>query len=170
MKTLFLNGSDRLSRADLRAAGTLPAEVISAAQAIVDDVRERGDEAVRAYTLRFDGSCPESFRVSDDAIAAARAAVASEFLAALEHAAAQIREFHEKEFEREQSWTYERANGVRLGVRVLPVSSAAISVSTKRNGGRCGSSSTPGLLYVFLNCGISMMYLALSLELGAFSF
>ncbi len=128
MKTLFLNGSDRLSRADLRAAGALPAEVCNAAQAIVDDVRDRGDEAVRDYTLRFDGSCPESFRVADEAVAAARAAVAPEFLAALEHAAAQIREFHEKELEREQSWTYERTNGVRLGVRVLPVSSAAIYV------------------------------------------
>ncbi|MBQ3338790.1 MAG: histidinol dehydrogenase, partial [Atopobiaceae bacterium] len=138
MKTLFLNGSDRLSRADLRAAGTLPADVIAAAQAIVDDVRERGDEAVRAYTLRFDGSCPDSFRVPDDAIAAARASVSPEFLAALEHAAAQIREFHAHELERERSWTYERANGVRLGVRVLPVSSAAIYVP----GGRAQYPST----------------------------
>ena len=138
MKTMVLAGSDRLTRADLRAAGTLPASVISAAQAIVDDVRERGDEAVRAYTLKFDGSCPDSFRVSDDAVASARAAVSSEFLAALEHAAAQIREFHEHELERERSWTYERANGVRLGVRVLPVSSAAIYVP----GGRAQYPST----------------------------
>ena len=103
MKTMVLAGSDRLTRADLRAAGTLPASVISAAQTIVDDVRERGDEAVRAYTLKFDGSCPDSFRVSDDAVASARGAVSSEFLAALEHAAAQIREFHEREREQQMA-------------------------------------------------------------------
>lgn len=138
MKTLVLSGSDRLSRTDLRASGALPAEVCAAAQAIVDDVRQRGDEAVRAYTLRFDGSCPEAFRVPDEAISAACDAVSPEFLAALRHAAAQIREFHEHEFERERSWSYERANGVRLGVRVLPIASAALYVP----GGRAQYPST----------------------------
>ena len=136
MKTLYLNGSDRLSRSDLRAAGALPAEVVASAEAIVADVRERGDEAVREYTTRFDGTCPAEFRVPAEKIAAACDAVGPEFLAALRHAAAQIREFHEHELEHD--WSYERANGVRLGVRVKPVLSAALYVP----GGRAQYPST----------------------------
>ncbi len=136
MKTLYLNGSDRLTRSDLRAAGALPPEVCASAQAIVDDVRARGDEAVRAYTLRFDGACPDEFRVPAEKIAAACEAVGPKFLAALRHAAAQIREFHEHELEHD--WSYERANGVRLGVRVKPVASAALYVP----GGRAQYPST----------------------------
>ena len=136
MKTLYLNGSDRLTRSDLRAAGALPPEVCASAQAIVDDVRARGDEAVRAYTLRFDGACPDEFRVPAEKIAAACEAVGPKFLAALRHAAAQIREFHEHELEHD--WSYERANGVRLGVRVKPVLSAALYVP----GGRAQYPST----------------------------
>lgn len=136
MRMLYLNGSDRLSRSDLRAQGTLPAEVCAAAEAIVADVRERGDEALRAYTLRFDGSCPDRFLVPEEMVSAACAAVDEPFLAALQHAAAQIREFHERELER--SWSYERPNGVRLGLRIAPVSSAALYVP----GGRAQYPST----------------------------
>lgn len=136
MRVLYLNGPDRLSRSDLRVHGALSAEVCAAAEAIVADVRERGDEAVRAYTLRFDGACPDRFRVPDETVGAACAAVDGAFLAALQHAAAQIREFHERELER--SWSYERPNGVRLGLRIAPVASAALYVP----GGRAQYPST----------------------------
>ena len=136
MRTVRLSGDARLSQADLNRSGALPAEVIASAEKIVDDVRGRGDAAVREYCLRFDGACPERFRVSDDLLANALEAVPGEFLAALTHARDQIRDFHERE--REQSWFTTRADGTMLGVKVTPVASAALYVP----GGRAQYPST----------------------------
>ena len=136
MRTVRLSGDARLSQADLNRSGALPAEVIASAEKIVDDVRERGDAAVRECCLRFDGTCPERFRVSDDLLANALEAVPGEFLAALTHARDQIRDFHERE--REQSWFTTRADGTMLGVKVTPVASAALYVP----GGRAQYPST----------------------------
>ena len=136
MRTVRLSGDARLTQADLNRSGALPAEIIASAEKIVDDVRERGDAAVRECCLRFDGTCPERFRVSDDLLANALEAVPGEFLAALTHARDQIRDFHERE--REQSWFTTRADGTMLGVKVTPVASAALYVP----GGRAQYPST----------------------------
>jgi len=136
MRTVTLAAGQKLSNDDLHRSGALPRNVMDAAAAIVDDVRARGDEAVREYTLRFDGSCPAGFCVPDEVVAAARDAVDPEFLSALELAACQIEEFHGLHVA--QSWMSERANGVRLGVRVNPVASAALYVP----GGRAQYPST----------------------------
>ncbi|MBR3328650.1 MAG: histidinol dehydrogenase, partial [Atopobiaceae bacterium] len=57
MRTIALAHGQGLTNEDLRRAGALPREVTDAAAAIVEDVRARGDEAVREYCERFDGSC-----------------------------------------------------------------------------------------------------------------
>ena len=57
MRTVRLSGDARLTQADLNRSGALPAEVIASAEKIVDDVRERGDAAVRECCLRFDRAC-----------------------------------------------------------------------------------------------------------------
>src|SRR5947209_9324736 len=71
-------------------------------RAILDDVRARGDEAVRDVTERYDGVRLEQFEVTEREIAAARAAVSPEFMAAVEAAAENIRAFHEPP--RRESW------------------------------------------------------------------
>ena len=43
-----LTGGRELTDADIKRSGSLPREVMDAAEAIVDDVRENGDAAVRA--------------------------------------------------------------------------------------------------------------------------
>ena len=136
MRTITLTGDERLSRADLERSGALPRSVMDAAEAIVDDVRSRGDAAVREYCLRFDGACPDSFRVPDEVVQGALDMVDPEFLKALTLAANQIREFHERE--REQSWFTTRPDGTILGVKVTPVPSAAVYVP----GGRAQYPST----------------------------
>ncbi|OUO33845.1 histidinol dehydrogenase [Olsenella sp. An293] len=136
MRTVVLEGGRRLTQADLNRAGALPAEVMEAAEKIVADVRARGDVAVRELCVRFDGACPDAFRVPDEALAAALEAVPQEFLAALTQARDQIRDFHERE--REQSWFTARADGTILGVQVTPVASAAVYVP----GGRAQYPST----------------------------
>ena len=136
MRTVTFEGGARLTQADLNRSGVLPAEVMAAAEKIVDDVRERGDAAVRDCCLRFDGACPRSFRVPDELVVGALELVPPEFLAALTQARDQIRDFHERE--REQSWFTTRADGTMLGVKVTPVDSAAVYVP----GGRAQYPST----------------------------
>lgn len=136
MRTVHLASGQKLTSADLHRAGALPREVIEAATAIVDDVRNRGDKAVREYCLRFDGACPAEFRVPNEVVQGALDMVDPAFLDALRHAHRQIREFHEREVE--QSWFTTRADGTILGVKVTPVASAALYVP----GGRAQYPST----------------------------
>ena len=136
MRTVRLSAGQQLTKDELRREGALPREVMESAQAIVDAVREGGDQAVRDYCLKFDGACPQSFRVDESVIQGALDMVDPEFLAALKKAAAQIEEFHHRE--REESWFMTRPNGTVLGVKVTPVASAALYVP----GGRAQYPST----------------------------
>ena len=137
MRTVTLEPGRRLTQADLnRTGGALPAEVVASAEKIVDEVRARGDQAVREFCQRFDGACPDAFRVPDELLAGAAELVDPAFLAALTRAANQIRSFHERELE--QSWFTTRPDGTLLGVQVTPVSSAAVYVP----GGRAQYPST----------------------------
>ena len=83
IREIAITGSRRLTTADLQRAGALPREIEQSAQAIVDDVRERGDAAVRDYCLRFDGACPDSFLVPRSVVEGALDMVDEEFLEAL---------------------------------------------------------------------------------------
>lgn len=136
MRTIELNDGRRLTTADLHRSGALPRAVTDAATAIVEDVRERGDAAVREYCMRFDGACPHAFRVPDEVVRGALDMVDPAFLEALRLAHAQIRDFHEREVE--QSWFTTRADGTILGVKVTPVPSVAVYVP----GGRAQYPST----------------------------
>lgn len=136
MREIILTGDQRLTVRDLRRTGALPRQIEESAQAIVDDVRERGDEAVREYCLRFDKACPSSFLVPQEVVKGSLDLVDPEFIASLKQAHRQIRDFHERE--REQSWFTTRADGTLLGVKVTPVPSAAVYVP----GGRAQYPST----------------------------
>ena len=136
MRTITLSADRGLTTDDLDRTGALPVEVMQAAADIVDDVRARGDEAVREYCLRFDHACPDAFRVPDAVVSAARDMVDPEFMAALEKAHEQIREFHQREAA--QSWFTARADGTILGVKVTPLASVGIYVP----GGRAQYPST----------------------------
>lgn len=61
---------------------------------IFQDVADRGDRALREYTLQFDGVELTDFRVRAADFSAARKMLAKETLAALETAARNIRKFH----------------------------------------------------------------------------
>src|SRR5690606_36162761 len=50
---------------------------------IVEDVRRRGDEALRHWSERIDGTTIETFRVPKEAIAAAAATIPAELFEAL---------------------------------------------------------------------------------------
>jgi histidinol dehydrogenase len=75
-------------------------------RAILEDVRARGDAAVRDATERYDGVRLEQFEVTGAEIAAARASVSPDVLAAVEMAADNIRACHE--LQRRVSWRSRR--------------------------------------------------------------
>jgi len=108
-----------------RPGGFLSAETRDAARLIVEDVRDRGDEALLEYTERFDGVRPDPVRVPEEEVANARRALSAEleesFLAAIEN----VRAFHEREMDR--SWRFERG-GATVGQRVRPLRRAGLYV------------------------------------------
>ena len=125
-----------LNRLDLRGAGNdlrgklpRPAQAtegpVAAVKEILADVRERGDEAVRDLTERFDGVRPEALRVPPADILAARDALDPELRAALEAAAHGIRDFHEQQLVGDH--TYER-DGIVVQGRKVPVDRAGCYV------------------------------------------
>lgn len=61
---------------------------------IIDEVRNRGDAALRDFTLKFDGVKLASLEIGKKAIAGAYREVAPELLSALKLAAERIRSFH----------------------------------------------------------------------------
>src|SRR5688500_11773035 len=62
---------------------------------ICADVRERGADAVREWSLRLDGAEPRRLPITDQTVAEARAQVGDADAEALAFAAAAVRRFHE---------------------------------------------------------------------------
>ena len=71
MRRSILQPREQFTNAHLKRTGAFNAQALTAATAIIEGVRERGDEALRAYTEQFDGGRVEEFRVSQAAIAEA---------------------------------------------------------------------------------------------------
>ncbi len=100
-----------------RSAGENP-QVMSSVSEIIANVRERGDEALREYALKFDGYCPENLFMTEEEKAEIIKKVSPELRATIDRAAENIRAFHEKQ--KQQSWVDVRAGKV-MGQRVLPL-------------------------------------------------
>ncbi len=110
----------------LNRIGAFNADALVAATNIVEDVRTRGDEALREYTAKFDCVEMEQFRVSQDAIDEALAKVDPKVAAAIQHAAKQIRDFHERQ--KQQGWFTLREDGALVGAKIEPLDSVGIYV------------------------------------------
>ena len=136
MKRIVLTADNPFDEGMLERAGTFEPEVIANVSRIIDDVRKRGDEAVREYTKRFDGLDLDDYRVPEDEIDAAFDAVSEEVVESLELAAEHIRLFHEQQ--RRQSWFITRDDGAFLGTKVTPIERVGLYVP----GGRARYPST----------------------------
>jgi sulfopropanediol 3-dehydrogenase len=90
---------------------------------ILADVRQRGDEAVRELSERFDGWSPSDFRLSRAEIDSLVASVSRETIEDIRFAQAQIRNFAEHQRAALKDIEVETLPGVRLGHRNIPVSS-----------------------------------------------
>lgn len=107
---------------DIRAE----ADVESVVDAIIADVRARGDEALRDYAKKFDRAELGDLLVSQAEIEEAFAAVGENFIQTLRMAAANIRHFHEHQVHKD--FVVTDTPGVLLGQKYTPIERAGVYV------------------------------------------
>lgn len=107
---------------DIRAE----ADVESVVDAIIADVRARGDEALRDYAKKFDRAELGDLLVSQAEIEEAFAAVGEDFIQTLRMAAANIRHFHEHQVHKD--FVVTDTPGVLLGQKYTPIERAGVYV------------------------------------------
>ena len=97
-------------------SGEIDRKVTSAVTDILNNVKQNGDDAVREYTLKFDGHMPSKFEISREEIDSSPDKCDRDFILALYKAADNIRDFHARQ--EQQSWLEPKQNGVILGQRI----------------------------------------------------
>lgn len=113
---------EQILNRDIRAEADVEATV----DAIIADVRARGDAALKDYARKFDHAELADLRVSQAEIDEAFAAVEPDFVETLRMAADNIRAFHEQQVHKDI--LFERAPGVLLGQKYTPIEKAGVYV------------------------------------------
>lgn len=128
MKKIYANGTDEKAfLAELnKRAGETNKKVTETVSAIIEDVRENGDTAVKNYTLKFDGNLPQYYEVPREVINDALTEADPEFVTALLNAQENIADFHNRQ--KEQGFIDPKENGVILGQRVRGLSRVGLYV------------------------------------------
>lgn len=116
-----LRPQDILNR-DIRAEE----DVSAAVDAILADVRQNGDAALRRYAEKFNGAALDRLEVTPDEWDAAVDSVDPDFLETLRQAADNIRAFHEKQVH--ENFVLTRPDGVLMGQRYTPIEKVGICI------------------------------------------
>lgn len=95
---------------------------------ILKNVKEKGDEALFAYTREFDKTeiTGETIRVTEEEIKEAYEAVDPALIEVIRKALVNIRSYHEKQ--RQNSWFTTEAKGTMLGQKVTPLERVGVYV------------------------------------------
>lgn len=101
-------------------------EIMEIVNEILREVKERGDEAVKEYTVKFDGQAPEHLEIPRSVLEDAVGECDGEFVEALYRAAENIEDFHTRQ--KQQSWLETKPDGVILGQRIRGLSRVGIYV------------------------------------------
>ena len=109
-----------------RPAQEMRQDILNSAREIVETVRRDGDEALRAYTRKFDRVELRELAVSREEFAAARKVLAPNQVAAIERAIANVRAFHEAQLPGPLS--VETMPGVRCERVIRPVPAVGLYV------------------------------------------
>lgn len=99
------------------------AQVRATVEGILSDIEQRGDEAVREYSSKFDKWSPDSFRLSAEEIDACIASLSAKTLEDIRFAQAQIRRFAQIQKSSMHDVEIETLPGVVLGHRNIPMNS-----------------------------------------------
>lgn len=99
-----------------KRSGEADEKVVEIVTNIINSVKEQGDEAVREFTVRFDGSLPKKSVIEKDELQSYLDMVDDDFKTALINAKNNIFDFHKRQAQ--QSWMTTQENGVIMGQRV----------------------------------------------------
>ena len=91
-------------------------KIVSIVSNIIAEVKENGDDAVREFTVRFDGGVPKKSVIEKDELNQYLDMVDDEFKSAIVKAKDNIYDFHMRQSQ--QSWMTTKENGVIMGQRV----------------------------------------------------
>ena len=107
-------------------SGETDRRVTEIVTAMLDDIRSRGDEAVKEYTAKFDTDKPEYYEVPRSVIDEAENECDAELIASMKRAAKNIEDFHSRQVQ--QSWLTPKENGVILGQRIRGLNRVGVYV------------------------------------------
>ncbi len=99
-----------------KRSGETDQKIVDIVTSILNGVKEGGDEAVREYTARFDGSVPKKTVIEKDELAEYLNEADDDFKKAISDAKENIYRFHLKQAQ--QSWLTTEDNGVIMGQRI----------------------------------------------------
>lgn len=99
-----------------KRAGEADPKIVDIVSTIIRNVKENGDDAVREYTVRFDGSVPKKTVITKEELQSYLDMVDDDFKSAIIKAKDNIYDFHLRQAQ--QSWMTTKENGVIMGQRV----------------------------------------------------
>lgn len=109
-----------------KRAGETDKKIVDAVTTIINSVKEQGDEAVREFTVRFDGMVPKKTVIEKDELQAYIDEVDEDFKNAVINAKNNISDFHKRQAQ--QSWMTAQSNGVIMGQRIRGLKRVGIYV------------------------------------------
>ncbi|NND81285.1 MAG: histidinol dehydrogenase [Gammaproteobacteria bacterium] len=112
----------------LGRAGSTNKDITASVRDIIEDVRQRGDQALFEYTAKFD-QCDinrESVEINAAQLHKATQAIAPELLNSLNFAADRIRAYHQQQLQGD--WHITEPDGTRLGQKVTPIKRVGLYV------------------------------------------
>ena len=116
----------KTSPEEILARGTSKIDVSKTVSEIINEVRNKGDEALFSYCEKFDGAKIESLEVSAEEIEEAIKTVEPEFLEILKEAAENIRSFHVRQVR--NSFIINEKDGVITGQKITPIEKVGLYV------------------------------------------
>lgn len=99
-----------------KRSGETDEKIINIVTGIINGVKDNGDDAVREYTVRFDGGVPKKSIIEKEELQSYLDMVDDDFLTAITNAKNNIYDFHLRQAQ--QSWMTTKDNGVIMGQRV----------------------------------------------------
>lgn len=100
-------------------------DVQASVSAIISAVREKGDAALREFSTRFDGSCPETLELDPAMLKDAAEKLDPKLLRTLQEAAENIRRYHAAQIRR---GFVLKGEGTMLMERIVPLESVGVYV------------------------------------------
>lgn len=109
---------------------------------IIEDVKARGDAALRDYAAKFEGAEVKSIAATEEEFDAAKGQLDDNLKAAIQHCVRNVQKFHQEQMNRvEKPWMIEVESGVWAGEQVNAIPSVGLYVPR-------GKGAFPSALYM----------------------